>query len=264
MEILSSILVQGKEFLLSCRNTEIMQQKFMKGERDYALSVDIELEKIYKKLLQHHFPYIPINGEELSPIIDDTQNEVFWTVDPIDGTVNYSKKLFDYGTSIALVLNGKPIISGISFPSINETYIAGKNVGTFLNGKRVSVSSTTQLSSSIVMFGDFFVGENRDAKNKYAFNLFEKLANSVLRMRMPGSAAIQLAHIAAGRSDISITLANNAWDVQGGVLLVREAGGYVFDFDGSEHNTDSRFTLATNNEVLKSELLKYFQNDLNL
>lgn len=213
----------------------------VKGERDFALAVDLNVEHEVKTILAAS--NIPVLGEELA-WQGDQHAERFWVVDPVDGTINYSRQLPLFGTCIALVENGTPILAGISLPLLRERYLAERGKGATLNGQPLRVSNISQLNEAMVGLGDFAVGTGSEEKNRIRFALMQTLAPQVLRIRMLGSAAVQLAWLAAGRLDISIILSNKAWDVQAGVLLAREAGAVVFDGDGSEHTTASRYTLA--------------------
>ena len=254
MNTIHDLLKIGRDFLLKQLGSGIVEVQ--KGSRDFALNTDIELEKIYSDHLLTAYPHIPIMGEELSPdAISGDNTGMFWAIDPIDGTANYARSISIYGSSIALIKNGKPIASGICFPSLNETYIAGEGMGAYLNEKRIYVSDIDTLSSAILTYGDFAVGNNREARNMVRYQYIEAIGHQVQRVRMLGSAALHLAWVAAGRADVSVTLSNNAWDVQGGVLLVREAGGLVYDVDGSEHTIHSQFTFASNRHI-KNEVLK--------
>ena len=230
-----------------------------KGDRDYALEVDLNIEKTIKSELSRLTPNIPILGEETDWNDDDLGNNLFWVIDPIDGTINYSRQLPLYATNIALIHNERAIGAGISFPLLKERYIAGKELGALLNGKKLSISQVNKVQDSIVGFGDFAVGNNSSEKNDIRYKLIAILSDNVLRVRMLGTAALQLAWLAAGKIDISLTLSNNSWDVQSGVLLVREAGGVVYDFNGKEHLTSSKYTLASNAH-LKKYVLESIQN----
>ncbi len=253
MNKIEDLLKIGSDLLLEKLGSGVVEVQ--KGSRDFALNTDIELERIYRDELLMSFPHIPIMGEELSPdAVSDESTGLCWAIDPIDGTANYARNISIYGTSIALVKSGKPIASGLSFPSLNETYIAGHGMGAFLNGKRIFVSEIDTLSSSILTYGDFAVGPDRDARNKARYKYIETFGHQVHRVRMLGSAALHLAWVAAGRADLSLTLSNNAWDVQGGVLLVREAGGDVYDVDGSDHTILSKYTFASN-QYIKNDVL---------
>lgn len=223
-----------------------------KGERDFALAVDLEVEREVKKVLATSD--IPVLGEELA-WQGEQGAERYWVVDPVDGTINYSRQLPLFGTCIALVENGNAVLAGITLPLLRERYLAQQGEGATLNGRPLRVSSVTQLSEALVSLGDFAVGAGSEEKNRLRFALMQRLAPETMRIRMLGSAAVQLAWLAAGRLDASIILSNKAWDVQAGVLLAREAGAGVFDRDGGEHTTASRYTLAAV-AALKPSLLR--------
>lgn len=258
MTKIERLLEIGSRYLLDNVGSHLVEVK--KGDRDFALKADVELEETYKSYLLETCPDIPILGEELSPeSICKSYKGKFWAIDPIDGTINYSRGLPEYGTSIALIENGRPIAVGVCFPSLDEIYIAGKNEGAFLNGNRITVSNTSELKASVLAYGDFSVKGNYKIENEVRFKFITSFANNVLRVRMLGSAALQLAWLAAGRIDISLTLSNNAWDVQGGVLLVREAGGCVYDLDGSNHSISSKYTIASN-EGNKGKVIEFISH----
>ncbi len=261
LDCIKHIMEIANSFLLE--NSNLHYSEISKGVRDYALDIDLELEKKYSEYLKDMFPDIPIMGEELSPeVISSNYQGKYWAIDPIDGTVNYSRNLPEYGSSLALVQNGIPIACGLCFPHLNEIYTATHEGGAFLNGKRINVSPTQTENRAIAAYGDFSIGDNYELKNQIKAKYIEKLANKVLRVRMPGTAALQLAWVASGKIDISITFGNKPWDVQGGVLLVKEAGGLVFDFNGKDHTTNSKYTLATNNNNFKSFVMDLFDYNL--
>lgn len=249
-EVLDYVESRVKEFQ---SDMNCIQQ--MKGDRDYALDVDYKLEEEIAEILMRYDRSVPVFGEERKWHGEEgLPKGKYWVIDPLDGTVNYSRDLPLWGVSIALIENGMPVFSGLGFPPLNEKYIAAKGHGAFLNGEKIQVSAINSLQKSIVGFGDFSVGENSIEKNRAKIKLLEQLGNRALRIRMPGTAALQLAWVASGRSELSITMSNNSWDVQGGVLIVREAGGEVIDFDGSMHNTSSKYTIATNSLINKAVL----------
>lgn len=226
-------------------------QIHLKGERDFALSVDLEVEQKVKSILASSD--IPVLGEEFA-WQGDQQSDRFWVVDPVDGTVNYAHGIPLCGVCIALVENNQPILASISLPFLDERYLAEAGCGATLNGNTIAVSSCGLLNDAIVALGDFAVGKNAETKNRLRLSLVQTLSPNVMRIRMLGSAAVQLAWLAAGRLDASIILSNNAWDVQAGVLIAREAGAQVFDGDGSQHSTASSYTMASTAGI-KNDLL---------
>ncbi|MGR2928925.1 inositol monophosphatase family protein [Acidithiobacillus ferriphilus] len=228
--------------------------------RDFATDADISVERAISRFFGKSTPNVPIIGEELTSNVAASASEgEFWVIDPIDGTANFSHDIPLFGICITLIRDGQAFACGVSFPRLRERYVGIRGRGAFLNGERLSVSRHASMETAIVGFGDFAVGNQREKKNKFRYELISRLGNDCLRVRMLGSAALQLAWLAAGRVDISVTMSNRAWDVQAGVLLVRESGGLVFDGDGIEHSIASACTLATNGATLKEQLLVRFR-----
>ena len=117
-------------------------------------------------------------------------------------------------------------------------------LGAYLNGTRISVAEVPGLHEAIVGVADFKVGVGSEEENRVHLAVLGRLAHLSLRVRMLGSAALDLAWVATGRLNATLMLSNLPSDVTAGLLLVREAGGFVFDYDGSEHDADSRYTIA--------------------
>ena len=234
-------------------------QVFTKGARDFALDTDHQIEKRLQALLTELTSDIPVLGEETFKK-DDILPPNFWVIDPIDGTVNFSRQLPLFGITVALILAGETIAAGISFPKIQERYEALKGQGATLNGLPLKISATDDIEKAIIGLGDFSTGIGTEAiaKHQLTHSLLQHYAGRCLRIRMLGSAALQLAWLAAGRLDLSITLSNKPWDVQAGTLLVTEAGGAIFNHDGMPHHLNSRFTLGST-VPLKSQLVETLQ-----
>jgi myo-inositol-1(or 4)-monophosphatase len=218
-----------------------------KGHKDYVTSFDIKIENNIKQELRTLTPDIAFWGEEGGLSEDD--KELCWVLDPIDGTINFIRKLPLHCISLALVMKGEPILGIIYLPMTNEKYWALNDGGAFLNGKRISVTQINDPEQAIVCFGDLPVdGSAIDILDYYnaALGAFVKTS---LRVRIIGSAAIQLAWLASGRIDISCTWCNNPWDVLAGILLVKEAGGTVFDFNGDKYSESSKYVFASNDKL---------------
>jgi myo-inositol-1(or 4)-monophosphatase len=143
------------------------------------------------------------------------------------------------------VVDGQPVLGIVDTPFLGERFVARESGGAFLNGRRIVVSPVPGLHEAVVGLADFKVGVGSEEENRVHLALLGRLAHRCLRVRMHGSAALDLAWLAAGRLHATAMLSNLAWDVTAGLLLVREAGGEVFDFDGSPHDESSRFTLAS-------------------
>jgi len=154
-----------------------------------------------------------------------------WILDPLDGTVNFLHGLPCWCVSVGLCEDGELIAAAVTAPALGETFSAARGEGCFANETRVMVSQTKDLSESILATGFAY---RRNELEDHNFDNFETLGMAAAGIRRMGSAALDLALLAAGRLDGFWELHLNPWDVAAGTLLVREAGGKVSDFDGDE------------------------------
>jgi Archaeal fructose-1,6-bisphosphatase and related enzymes of inositol monophosphatase family len=223
-----------------------------KGDRDYATRVDFQIEDAIRDSLVRGAREIPFLGEERG---DHLHAPLLWVLDPIDGTTNFIKGSPLCAISLALLSDGQPIFGIVDVPLLGERYIARAGAGAYLNGTRLQMPDVQQLADAVIGITDFAVADDRLVENPIHIALLERLAPRALGVRAHGSAALDLAWLAAGRLGASMMLSNRAWDVSAGVLLAREAGGLVYDLDGAEHDVDSRFTLASA-PSLKGSLLE--------
>jgi len=214
-----------------------------KGDRDFATDVDMQIESTVKASLAAATPEIPFLGEEEgeSALGDDAR----WVLDPIDGTINFSKDSPLCAISLSLVLGGQPVLGIVDTPFLGERFVARRGDGAYLNGTKLAVAQIDELNEAVVGLADFKVGVGSEEENRIHLALLRRLVHECLRVRMHGSAALDLAWLAAGRLHSTAMLSNLPWDVTAGLLLVREAGGLVYDFDGSPHDADSRYTIAS-------------------
>jgi myo-inositol-1(or 4)-monophosphatase len=213
-----------------------------KGDRDYTSEVDVTIERTVRAFLGARTPSIPFVAEEENA--STAKKAEWWTLDPIDGTVNFAHAIPLCAVSLALVRDGQPVLGVIDLPFLETRYWAAQDQGAHRNGHRLQVRDVHDLADAVLALGDYAVGPEAHEKNRARLNLTEALAGRVLRVRMLGSAAIDLAWLAEGRIDASVTLSNRSWDVAAGVILAREAGAVVLDLDGQEHTTDSTATIA--------------------
>ena len=213
-----------------------------KGDRDFATDVDLRIEAEIKACLAGATPEIPFLGEEGSG--EGNGRGARWVLDPIDGTINFARDSPLCSISLSLLIDGQPVLGIVDAPLLGERFIARQGKGAYLNGTRISVSEVPGLREAIVGVADFKVGVGSEEENRVHLAALGRLARESLRVRMLGSAALDLAWLAAGRLNATLMLSNLPWDVTAGLLLVREAGGIVFDYDGSRHNAGSRYTIA--------------------
>ena len=213
-----------------------------KGDRDFATDVDLQIETEVKASLSEATPEIAFLGEE-----EDGAQELGatrWVLDPIDGTINFARDSPFCAVSLSLVIGGRPVLGIVDAPLLGERFIARQGSGAYLNGVAITVSEVASLREAIVGVADFKVGVGSEEENRVHLAALGRLARESLRVRMLGSAALDLAWLAAGRLNATLMLSNLPWDVTAGLLLVREAGGLVFDYDGSPHDAGSRYTIA--------------------
>jgi myo-inositol-1(or 4)-monophosphatase len=214
-----------------------------KGDRDFATSVDLQIESAIKKSLAKATPAVPFLGEEGGG--DNDVSAAQWVLDPIDGTINFAKGSPLCTISLALLEAGQPVLGIVDAPLLGERFIARAGGGAYLNGAPLSVCEVPSLKEALVGVADFKVGIGSAEENRIHLGVLAGLAHQSLRVRMHGSAALDLAWLAAGRIHATVMLSNLPWDVTAGLLMVREAGGLVYDYDGSEHGADSRYTIAS-------------------
>ncbi|WP_410658948.1 inositol monophosphatase family protein [Amycolatopsis sp. lyj-112] len=212
-----------------------------KGDRDMVTDVDLAVEDAVREFLARETPEIGILGEERG---HEGDKDLWWALDPVDGTANFARGIPLCGVSLGLVDGMKSTVAAITLPFLDITYTAVEGQGAYAGEERLEASKATKLSDAIVSIGDFAVGEGAEVKNRVRMALLAELGGRVQRVRFLGSAAIDLAWVAHGKLDASIILANKPWDTMAGVLLVREAGGAVVDTDGAEHTVSSAATIA--------------------
>lgn len=215
----------------------------IKGDRDMVTEVDYAVEHTVRDFLRQETPGIAVLGEEEGcPTI--TQTNMLWTLDPIDGTANFTHGIPLVAVSLALLQDKKPVVGVVSLPLLNQKYHAVTNRGAFCNDQKIDVSSTSSMEDAMVSIGDYAIGNKSAQRNEERIALTKILAEKVQRIRMIGAAAIDLTWVAEGKLDASIILSNKPWDTSAGVLIAREAGAIVVDRDGSPHTFDSTATIT--------------------
>ncbi len=214
-----------------------------KGDRDMASEVDYLIEREIRDFLSARTPSIGFWGEEGG--VKGEGSDLTWVLDPVDGTANFVRGIPMCGTSLGLMSAGRPRVGVIALPFMTDAeFTAIEGAGAYLGSHRISVSSVGDLSEAVVGIGDYAVGTDADHKNRLRLAVTEHLAKNVQRVRMNGSAAIDLAWLASGKLDASVTLANHPWDVAAGIAIAREAGAIIMDLDGADHGLDSRATVV--------------------
>ena len=220
-------------------------QVSVKGPGDFVSQADRKAERTIREELLKARPTYGFLGEE-SEEIQGTDGAHRWIVDPLDGTTNFLHGIPLFSVSIALERNGE-IVAGVIFnPATDELYTAERGGGAFLNDRRLRVASRRVLSDAVVGCGIPHLGG--DNHGKFLVEL-RHVMSEVAGVRRLGSAALDLAWVAAGRFDGFWEAALSPWDIAAGILLVREAGGFISDWNGGTDMLTSGDVIAGNEHI---------------
>ena len=215
-----------------------------KGDRDMASEVDFAIEGRVRAFLAEKTPAIGFLGEENGT--SGGTDELMWALDPVDGTVNFVHGSPLCAISLGLIAQSRSVLGVIDLPFLGGRYSATEGRGAELDGQPIHVSSVTDISEAVVAIGDYAVGEGAEEKNQQRLAMTHRLSAKVQRIRMHGSAAIDLAWLAAGRVDAVAMLANKPWDTAAGVIIARQAGAEVIDSNGHAHSLTAKASIAAN------------------
>jgi myo-inositol-1(or 4)-monophosphatase len=212
-----------------------------KGEIDLVTEVDRACETAILETLRARFPDHDIVSEET--VLPRTGARQVWYCDPLDGTTNYAHGYPFFCSSVALTIDGELVAGAVFDPIKDELFTGERGAGAHRNGRRLRVSSSSDLLRSLLVTGfPYDLREDLEA-NLRLFNRFMAYARAI---RRDGAAALDLCYVAAGRVDGFWEVRLNAWDVMAGCLLIQEAGGRVSRFDGSPIGMAADEVLATN------------------
>ena len=231
-----------------------------KGPADFVSAADLRAEQILRQELGKARPDYGFLMEESGKKEGSDPSGRTWVVDPLDGTTNFLHGLPHFAVSIALVERSE-VLAGVVYDPIKEDlFYAEKGSGAYLNDRRIRVSSRSTLESALIAAGLPFKG--RDQHSRLSAEV-EAVMGETSGVRRWGAAALDLAYVAAGRYDGFWERGLQDWDVAAGLLLVREAGGFVTDIDGREFSFDNQEILATNDNLHRSlvKLLKGAQDN---
>lgn len=220
----------------------------MKGAVNPVTQVDRASEEAIMSTITHHFPQDRLLGEEGGG--SDWREGRVWIVDPLDGTVNFVHHIPQASVSVALWEDGEPLLGVIIDIARDEEFVAVKGGGATLNGEPISVSGATRLEDSLILTG--FPYDRRDYAPGY-LRVIERLLVEARAIRVIGSAALDLAWIAAGRGDgyceAGGPLGLRPWDMAAGALLVAEAGGTFSDDQGRDDQLEGAAFVASNGKI---------------
>ena len=217
-----------------------------KGAIDLVTNIDIEIERAFRAMIAERFPDHLVLGEEFENAGGDRVPPYCWVFDPIDGTTNYAHGLPIFCSSLALEIDGDAVVGAIYDPSRRELFTAERGHGAWLNGQPLRVSSAESLIDSLLVTGFPYTVQHDPGELVGLFAEFLKTSRAVRRL---GSAALDLAYVAAGRFDAFWEQKLNPWDMSAGALIVQEAGGIVTDNTGQRFRSRAGNIVASNGRL---------------
>ncbi|HAF00837.1 MAG TPA: inositol monophosphatase [Methylophilaceae bacterium] len=220
-----------------------------KDFNDFVSEVDRAAEQAIISVLKEAYPDHGFLGEESGE--SNSAADSIWIIDPLDGTTNFLHNFPTYCVSIALQEKGVLTQAVIYDPVHNDLFTATKGRGAFLNDKRIRVTNRTKLQESLIATGFPF----RDFSYLDTYmDILKDMMKKTIGIRRPGSAALDLAYVAAGWTDGFFEINLSPWDIAAGGLLVQEAGGIVGDFEGNESWLKTGNIVAANPKVFSQML----------
>jgi myo-inositol-1(or 4)-monophosphatase len=218
-----------------------------KGAIDLVTQIDRDVERMFRALVAERFPDHAVLAEEFEAR-GDRQNEAefCWVFDPVDGTTNYAHGLPIFCCACSLEQRGQPIVAAIYDPSRRELFTAERGAGAWLNGAPMRVSSADTLIDSLLCTGFPYTVHD---EGEYLLGLFGDFIRRARAVRRLGSAAIDLAYVAAGRFDGFWEVRLNPWDISAGALLIEEAGGQVSTLAGGPFDSRLGEIVASNGRI---------------
>ena len=240
--------------VLESRFGQVMEIRTKSSPIDLVTEMDLKSERTIVEHIIRHFPTHEVLAEENTHGDGNRGSPYKWIIDPLDGTTNYAHGFPFFAVSIAVAVNGDLVAGVIYHPPLKELFTVIRNGGAHLNGRQLQVSATEGLSRSLLVTGFPYDVRNPPHTNLEYFIRFTKRARAVRRV---GSAAMDLAYVAAGRFDGYWELTLHPWDLAAGVLMVREAGGRVSNTRGEAPDIYKGEVVASNGKI-HEEMLGLF------
>ena len=227
--------------------------KFKKHE-EIVTATDIEMNKYITRALLKKFPDHDILSEE-AKFIDNLGKET-WYVDPLDGTTNFAFGFPEFATCLGLKDKEGVRVGAIGLPMADEVYYAEAGKGAWRNGKKIKVSKTKSIHKAMFLLCH---GHSPSGRKKFhdLLNLLYKTRTGHLRMF--SSAGIELSSIASGKADACIIADIHPWDVMAGILLIKEAGGKVTNWQGGDWTPNDQSMVASNG-LMHNQIIKITKN----
>ncbi|MEN9913078.1 MAG: hypothetical protein RLY66_486 [Candidatus Parcubacteria bacterium] len=240
--ILSTIIEAG-ELLLKTREEKFTVSSKNGDSRDLVTSVDIVVDEFIKKAIKATFPGEIVYSEESASSIDESGS--FWTIDPIDGTSNFSQGIPHYAVCIGYVENGQPVVGAVYNPVTKDLFSFENGAGASLNGSPIKVRTIEKLSDAHVLL---HIGRKPELAD-WGLKLQRTLLATAKKNLNLGSSALDICFVAAGRVDASVYGTLTTKDISSAVGILREAGGEIYDENGNQAELSDKpqkvFSVAT-------------------
>ena len=215
-----------------------------KGDIDLVTDADLMSEKAIMEVVRRRFPRDNIYSEEAGR--HDQKSHRTWLVDPLDGTTNFAHCFPYFAASIALEVKGKVVLGVVFNPYMDEYFEASEGAGAYLNNKQIGVSGTEELGEALLGTGFPYDIHDRPVE---VIDLFSKMVVRAQGIRRPGAAALDLCYVAAGRLDGFWEIGLKPWDTAAGMVILKEAGGKLSNFEGEPYTPYMESVLAGNRPI---------------
>lgn len=234
---------------------EPLSMETKQGTHDVVTNIDRQAEQMIIQSIQAHFPEHQFLAEE-SGKSEGKDGSILWIIDPLDGTLNFTRQIPFFCVSIAATFQSDVLSSVVYCPTTEELFVAEKGSGAYLNGKKLCVTETKVLDRALVATGIFYNPLENPLQSLEYFTNFAKLGVPIRRM---GSVAMDLAYLAAGRFDMFWEILLQPWDYAASKLLIEESGGIVSDFSGNPLKELSPISFLASNSLLHTQITNQIQ-----
>jgi len=250
--------------LAALRAGEILKRGFgshfhiesKEGKHNLVTEYDRLAEEAIIAFIQEKFPEHGFMAEE-SGLSKVSEDKILWVIDPLDGTVNFAHNIPCFAVSIAATLQGHVLAGAIHNPLLGELFIGEKGGGAFLNGNALKVTEESLLANAFAATGFPY---NTYENPLHCIEHFTYMAKLGIPLRRMGSAALDLAYLAAGRYDAFWEVSLNPWDFAAGKLLIEEAGGTFTNFKGEPYATLAEGPILASNGAIHNHLVDHFKH----
>jgi myo-inositol-1(or 4)-monophosphatase len=219
-----------------------------KTDSHYGIPEDLESNNMYEDFLKTKTPEVALYTEEGEKNLN---SDYVWVIDPIEGTSNYRAGNPFWATQIALIYKNEPIIGIVYAPFLKQKFHAIKGSGAHLNGNKINCSDLSDLNKALVDMGRGMKDEDKDWFSLTLAKLIKKIRTN----RIFGACGLDISYCAAGMTDAFLNSGTQIYDVMAGLLIAREAGAKVLNFEGNDWSINDK-TFLVSNELLAKDILK--------